>query len=87
LGHAAVGRLFERSRKLSLQPQRIEDSVDGASDASVLTAVSAASGTVVTMGKQVSSTFQQLRKLDPAGESRTLSSRRMRARAWTRSQG
>jgi methyl-accepting chemotaxis protein len=49
--------------------QKIEDTIEGVSDASgVLNAVSVVSGTIQTMSQQVSSTLQQLRQLDPAGD-------------------
>jgi methyl-accepting chemotaxis protein len=49
--------------------QKIEDTIEGVSDASgVLNAVSVVSGTIQTMSQQVSSTFEQLRQLDPGGE-------------------
>jgi uncharacterized protein YoxC len=49
--------------------QKIESAVDDASDANgVLNAVSVASSTLQTMGRQVSDTFKQLEQLDPAGE-------------------
>jgi ABC-type transporter Mla subunit MlaD len=49
--------------------QKIEDTVEDVSDASgVLNAVTVVSGTIQTMSQQVSSTLQQLKQLDPAGE-------------------
>jgi hypothetical protein len=49
--------------------QKMESAVDDASGANgVLNAVSVVSGTLQTMGRQVSSTFMQLEQLDPAGE-------------------
>jgi hypothetical protein len=49
--------------------QKIESTIEGVSDPSgVLNAVSVVSGTIQTMSQQVSSTLQQLRQLDPAGD-------------------
>ena len=49
--------------------QKIEDTIEGVSDPSgLLSAISVVSGTIQTMSQQVSSTLQQLRQLDPAGD-------------------
>jgi methyl-accepting chemotaxis protein len=49
--------------------QKIESTIEGVSDPSgILNAVSVVSGTIQTMSQQVSSTLQQLRQLDPAGD-------------------
>jgi hypothetical protein len=57
------------SDELKQDVQEMEDAVAGASDLSgVLTAVSKVSGTFVTMGNQVKSTFSELEKIDPKGE-------------------
>lgn len=49
--------------------QKIEDTIEGVSDASgVLNAVTVVSGTIQTMSQDVSSTIEQLRQLDPAGD-------------------
>ena len=49
--------------------QKIEDTIGGVTDASgVLNAVTVVSGTIETMSREVSSTFDQLKQLDPAGE-------------------
>ena len=64
--HDAVAKL---SSDLQSDVTKIQTAVEGATNAAgVLTAVSVASGTLVTMGTQISSTVNELQQLDPKGE-------------------
>ena len=68
-GQAAKSDVEQLSTELSKNVQTIQDAVSSASGAAgVLTAVSTASATLVTMGQDVSTTLADLQKLDPKGE-------------------
>lgn len=68
-GQTAKSDLDQLSSELTKNVKTIQDAVSGASGAAgVLTAVSTASSTLVTMGQEVSSTLTSLQKLDPKGE-------------------
>jgi hypothetical protein len=68
-GQTAKSEVEQLSTELSKNVQTIQDAVAGASGAAgVLTAVSTASATLVTMGQEVSTTLADLQKLDPKGE-------------------
>jgi hypothetical protein len=71
-GQTAKSDLDTLSTELNKNVQTIQDAISGASGAAgVLTAVSTASATLVTMGQEVSSTLTALQKLDPKGELET----------------
>jgi hypothetical protein len=68
-GQQAKESLDTLGDELSEEVDKIESAAEDASGASgVLSAVSTISGTLVAMGNQVSSTFNELEQLDAAGE-------------------
>ena len=68
-GQQAKDDVNQLSSELNKNVQTIQDAISNASGAAgVLTAVSTASSTLVTMGNQVSTTLTDLQKLDPKGE-------------------
>jgi methyl-accepting chemotaxis protein len=68
-GQQAKDDVNQLSSQLSKNVQTIQDAISNASGAAgVLTAVSTASSTLVTMGNEVSTTIGDLQKLDPKGE-------------------
>jgi len=70
-GQQAQDEVAQLSDSLSKSVDTVQKAVDdasGAGVAGVLNAVSVASGTLVTMGKEVSSTVSQLEQLDAQGE-------------------
>jgi hypothetical protein len=68
-GQTAKSDLDQLSTELTKNIQTIQDAISNASGAAgVLTAVSTAGSTLVTMGSEVSSTLTQLQALDPKGE-------------------
>lgn len=68
-GQQAKDDLNQLSDELNSSAQTITDAMDNASGAAgVLTAISTISATLVTMGKDVSTTITSLQKLDPKGE-------------------
>jgi membrane-bound lytic murein transglycosylase B len=68
-GQQAKDAVDQLSSELSKNVKTIQDAISNASGAAgVLTAVSTASSTLVTMGDEVSATLTDLQKLDPKGE-------------------
>ena len=68
-GQQAKDDVDQLSSELSKNVQTIQDAISNASGAAgLLTAVSTASATLVTMGNEVSTTLTDLQKLDPKGE-------------------
>jgi methyl-accepting chemotaxis protein len=68
-GEQAKEAIDTLSDQLNDDAQKIESTIDDASGANgLLNAISVVSSTLVTMGNQVSSTFSDLKQLDPKGE-------------------
>ena len=68
-GQQAKDDVDQLSSELTKNAQTIQDAISNASGAAgVLTAISTASSTLVTMGNEVSTTIGDLQKLDPKGE-------------------
>ena len=68
-GQQAKVDIDQLSTELNANVKTIQDAISNASGVSgVLTAVSTASSTLVTMGNEVSTTLTNLQKLDPKGE-------------------
>jgi methyl-accepting chemotaxis protein len=68
-GQQAKDDVDQLSTELTKNAQTIQDAITNASGAAgLVTAVSTASSTLVTMGNEVSTTIGDLQKLDPKGE-------------------
>jgi hypothetical protein len=68
-GQQAKDAVDQLATKLDANQQKIETAIDDASGASgALTAVSTVSATLVTMGNDIGTTFQQLDQIDGQGE-------------------
>jgi hypothetical protein len=68
-GQQAKDDIDQLSTELSKNAQTIQDAITNASGAAgLVTAISTASSTLVTMGNEVSTTIGDLQKLDPKGE-------------------
>ena len=68
-GQQAKDDVDQLSSELTKNAQTIQDAITNASGAAgLVTAISTASSTLVTMGNEVSTTIGDLQKLDPKGE-------------------
>jgi methyl-accepting chemotaxis protein len=68
-GQQAKDDVDQLSTELTKNAQTIQDAITNASGAAgLVTAISTASSTLVTMGNEVSTTIGDLQKLDPKGE-------------------
>jgi len=68
-GQQAKDAVDQLSSELTKNAQTIQDAITNASGAAgLVTAISTASATLLTMGNEVSSTIGDLQKLDPKGE-------------------